>query len=165
MESNGKSAATLNGFCDPVYKHFYETAPIGFYRTCVKTGKFLMVNPACLEILNCSSLDELQKKYVSTDFYSKTVRNKLIQEVQKNGQVTDFEIKLRLPNGKEKWVMVSARLCENEPCLEGSLTDVTAHKALENKIVELQRKEVGEIHTLNQDIQARINNYAKAESA
>jgi PAS domain S-box-containing protein len=147
------------------YKDFYETAPIGFYRTCLKTGKFLMVNPACLKMLGYDSLEELQKSIKATDLYPKSVRKELIEKVAKYGQVTDFEIKMHLPSGEEKWVMVSAHFCKDSPCLEGSLTDITSNKELEKKVIALQRNELGEMNTLKKDIKARINNYISAESA
>jgi|AP95_1055475.scaffolds.fasta_scaffold120901_1 PAS domain S-box-containing protein len=150
---------------DIEYKKFYDTAPVGFYRTCLKTGKFLKANPMCLKMLGYDTLESLQDSVTAVDLYPVEIRHKLIERVKNEGKVSDFEVHIRLSCGEEKWVMVSASLCDDEPCLEGSLTDVTARKRLEQKVIDLQENEITEMSVLKEAMEKRIACYPKAESA
>ncbi len=150
---------------DIEYKKFYDTASVGFYRTCLKTGKFLNANPMCLKMLGYDTLESLQENVTAVDLYPAEIRQKLIERVKNEGNVSDFEVHIQLLDGEDKWVMVSAALCDDEPCLEGSLTDVTARKRLEEKVADLQENEITEMSVLKEAVEKRIASYPKAESA
>jgi PAS domain S-box-containing protein len=139
------------------YKEFYNTAPVGFYRTSIKEGTFLRANPFCVNLLGFDSFEEMQGSIKSPDLYSAEERAELLRLLKKDGQVTDFEIKVNLPNGENKWVIVTARLCKERDCLEGSITDITDKKKMELELEQYKAKQIGVLQNLNEAVKYKIH--------
>jgi PAS domain S-box-containing protein len=141
------------------YKNFYNTAPVGFYTTDIKTGQFIKANEFCVKMLGCDSFYELTT-LKSRDLYTtKKRRAELIAQITLNDQVTDFEIELKLKDGTKKWAILTACLCENSSCIEGSLTDITDRKKMEIEIEALKKQRHKEFSKLHKDIEKKLAQY------
>lgn len=152
------NAIRLKASADKIeyYKDFYDTAPVGFYTTDLKTGKFLKANSFFIDMLGCVSLKELRDKYVTTDFYEPSRRRELLRLLSMNGCVTDFEIELSIPGGDKRWAILTARPCRHGGCLEGSITDITERKKLEAELRNIQVKEMQTLRDIQSAIQDRL---------
>lgn len=139
------------------YKEFYDTVPVGFYTTCMKTGRFLKANPFCVKMLGCESFTDLSKNHRSTDFYSRTRRKQLIDILELGQSVTDFEIEIHGADGVRRWAILTARPCRNGDCIEGSITDITQRRLLELEIERLKHKEIVKIKAIGEQARARMN--------
>lgn len=139
------------------YKIFYDTAPVGFYVTSITDGTFLKANPFCVHMLGYDSFARMKKEIKSADLYDPTRRQELINLIKEQGNVTGFEIKLHLPNGDVKWVVLTAQACVDGDCMEGSITDITERKQLEAKLEEYQKAEIHTLQNLQESCKARID--------
>lgn len=140
------------------FKEFYDTAPVGFYTTSVDDGAFLKANKFCIEMLGFENLGQLKNNLKASEIYSPTLRKQLIHRLEEHETVTDFEIPLSLPNNVSKWVILTARLCENKGCIEGSVTDVTHRKELEDEVKELRNLKQFQKTRMMKDLTTSIRN-------
>ncbi len=153
------------------YKSFYERAPIGFYTTDVMTGEFIMLNSACAKMLGFNTPKELlDQKTKSTEFYDAKTRKTLIRDVRKSGGVCDYELQIFVPNTqKTLWVSVSATFCEDNECLQGSITDISKRKQLEQEIEEMKQTSIIMLSKIKEQAKGRLakidQEYSKSRSS
>jgi PAS domain S-box-containing protein len=121
------------------YRYLYESALSGIYRTSIDDGSFLSANLAAAEILGYKSVKELLEKCKSSYLYPEHERKKFVKTLEKYGMVKDYEIKVTLDDGREVNLLINARIFSNRGYIEGTLTDITKLKKLEE---ELMRKNV-----------------------
>ena len=139
------------------FKRFYETAPIGFYRTCIKTGLFLKANPFCARLLDTTPEQLINKEY-SARFYPAEVRNQLLNKLREKGIVQDFEIALNIKS-EIIWVAITARIYEKEGYLEGSMMDINDRKNIELQLEEMRNKQILELNKITKTVKTRLLNY------
>ena len=147
------------------YRMFYETAPVGFYTTTVNDGTFLKANDSCVKLFGYSNFEQLRSSIKSTELYTQERREYLIQLLRTWDRVGDFEIAMRLQDGTEKWVNITARLCKNragcgmclsQECIEGSIMDITERKLLEMRVKQYEVEEVASLQQLRKSIEMRL---------
>jgi PAS domain S-box-containing protein len=119
------------------YRYLYESALSGIYRTSIEDGSFLSANLAAAEILGYKSVKELLERCKSSDLYPSDEREKFVKTLQKSGMAKDYEIKVTLEDGREVDLLINARIFSNRGYIEGTITDITKLKKLEE---ELKRK-------------------------
>jgi PAS domain S-box-containing protein len=122
------------------FRKFFESAPIGFYRTSLKDGSFLMANPTCVKMLGFNSFEEMRTKVRASDLYPAEERQKFLEAIRKEGGVGDYEIVITLLDGREMNVLISGTVCEKEDCIEGSITDITDKKLMQLELEEYKAK-------------------------
>ena len=139
------------------YKSFYDNSPIGFYTTDIQTGEFIMVNPACARILGYDNPKELLSSGIkSLAFYDKKARDLFIERA-KNSGIADYEMQICVPGRKEKiWVSISATLCEGGECLQGSITDITQQKKMEEEIEDLRQSSIKTLKEIKKQAKHRL---------
>jgi PAS domain S-box-containing protein len=125
------------------YKRFCDEAPVGLYKTMQSDGTFLYINPYGARLLGFASPEELIGKAKSSQFYSPDLRAKLIDELHKDGKVSDFEIKVTRPDGTIKWITATAS--NGNDYIIGSLTDITERKEMMRRLQEDSEKCLGGI--------------------
>ncbi len=93
-------------------------------------GEFLTANKALVKMMGYDNLNDLIKTRVIDYYKDKSVREKLLLEVQKHGFVENFIAKLVDKNKKELIVRINVRsVVDDQPgkfYLEGTLRDVTS---------------------------------------
>jgi len=134
------------------YKEFFDEAPVALFRTDLITGKFLMANKHAARILGFLCVEELLKKFKSTDLYAPEEREKLIQILNRDGHVRDYEIKFEI-NGQTKWVSANMHINCGGDCLEGSFVDITP-------LVEMRDKNLVMLKKVGEQIEKRITTLA-----
>lgn len=145
------------------YRNFYNTAPIGFYTTCIRSGKFLRANPTCIKMLGFSTMEELRAGCKSTELYPPEDRERLLSRIQREGIVTDFEIQLNLPNGRKMWVLLSARHCKQGGCIEGSVIDITDKKEMQAELESQKLKGLESLTQMGKAIEKHIEDSFRME--
>jgi PAS domain S-box-containing protein len=129
------------------YKTFFDDAPLALLRTDLETGQFLMANKFAATLLGCESVEDLLTKK-SSDFYSATIRNKLIRKLKKNGTIQDQEIEMNV-NGKHIWVKANLRINCGGTCVECFLSDIT-------ELVEMRERELLKMKCLSEKIDVKM---------
>ncbi len=141
------------------YKHFYDNAPIGFYETTIKDGRFIKANNFFIKSFNFKTIKDL-KKYKASDFYkNKDDRIDLVQKVMKTGEVNEFKMESLLVDGETKFFSLSAKLSEDEKTIYGSLLDITETRNMEIKLEEYKTKEISKLHDMDCIIKEKLMQY------
>jgi PAS domain S-box-containing protein len=144
-------------------KKFYDSAPIGFYKTRIDDGTFLMANPTCIKMLGYSNFEEMQSSVKSGDFYPKYERQRLLDAIRENESITDFETQLTLLNGKKIWVQISGQYCPEGDCIEGSITDITDKHKMQEDLEKYKIRGLAELRKIEKEIQMKLEEYNSAD--
>lgn len=141
------------------YRSFYENAPIGFFTANIKDGIFQMANPACMDILNVHTMEELQCVSIFGSLMDE-YREDFAELILHERVAIEFETEIVLDNGVKKWVSISARMCKEDQCIEGSIIDITDRKALEEKVHEMAIRGIERMKKVSQNARTLAMAYA-----
>ncbi len=125
------------------YRSLFEGLPVALYQIS-QDGRVIDANKACLEILRCTSKEELK----AVDVWGRCVDPmdgvELWRRLQAAGSVSDFETRLWCLDGSMVWGNITARLIYDENgrvrFIEGSLKDVTERRVHERCIQESEAR-------------------------
>jgi len=118
------------------YKDLVNNALVGVYRTSLEGG-LLFANEALLEMLGFDSKDRTPKSVLQC-YKDCDDRKLFIQELQKTGSVTGFELELVTKTGNTKHVLASAVL--NGDTISGMAIDISGRKEKEEAIRKRDRE-------------------------
>ena len=104
-------------------------------------GQFIDINNAAIELF-AYSREELLKMDVITLYENKEDKKRLRDEIESNGFVKDFEVKVRRKDGLLLDCLVTSSACKSksETIYEHILRDITELKKAENALRESQNK-------------------------
>ena len=122
-------------------RSLFENVPDGIYRS-TSEGKILAANPALVEMLGYDSLNELMRADIGSDIYARTDERELWKrELEQKGEIRNTEIVLKRKNGQKIVVLENAHVVRDEhgtiTYYEGTLTDITERKMLEERLSAL----------------------------
>ena len=126
------------------YRSMYENALQGMFQTTL-AGRMVSFNPAFARILGYEDPAELAAvEDVSRAFYDRPEdRDEMVERLERDGFVSDYELKVRRRDGASAWLVVNARLKRDEgeePVVEGVAMDHTARKKAEEKLHRSREK-------------------------
>lgn len=124
--------ASLREFARNLREGIYITAP---------DGRILDANPAFLEMLGATTLDDISARN-ARDFYIDPHRREQEQALlERDGAVREFELTIRRLDGKVRTVLDTAYVIADpetgERFYHGILIDITARKQLEDQLLEM----------------------------
>ncbi|MCX6646181.1 MAG: PAS domain-containing sensor histidine kinase [bacterium] len=114
---------------------FIENALVGFYRTKYSDGRILMVNNALTKMFGFEDPEDMLagENTIANHYVDDIRRNELLEILQRDGEVSNFESMMRRKDGSIFWVRFTARYFPEIGCIEGVVTDITGEKnALES---------------------------------
>ncbi|HKI02046.1 MAG TPA: sensor domain-containing diguanylate cyclase [Thermoanaerobaculia bacterium] len=118
---------------------FIENLREGIYITNDR-GEILDANPACLDILGASSLDELRRLHAQDLFVDPARRAEEMELLVRDGVVREFEFIVRRPDGEERTVLDTCHCVQDpetgEVLFHGILVDISGRKQLESRFHE-----------------------------
>lgn len=141
---------------DNEYKKFFEDTPVGFFRTDIESGRFLMGNEACAKLLGFDGVAELLEHGNAKTLYPVAQRRKLIKLMLKQGEVNGVEIRLNLGD-REIWVAGFMHINCGGTCIEGTLIDISEQKRLESQLAVKKDK----LCALTEKLDAVLASYEK----
>ncbi len=120
------------------YRMLFDNVKDGIYIT-TPAGKFLDVNPAMVKIYGYDNKDDLISVDISKDLYlDQEDRKKFLEELHKNGYVTNYECKFKKKNGDIITCLESSYAIKNDKGevlqYQGTIVDITERKKLEEQI-------------------------------
>lgn len=122
--------------CD--YKDLYESALIGLWRISITDTKFLSVNDKTSEIFGFSSIDEMCNHRLE-EFTGSDAISYLIEQAQANKEVKNFYVTLNKLDGSKIYVRISAKICPDKGCVEGTVESVENNLSLESQLEKINK--------------------------
>ncbi|WP_088889616.1 PAS domain S-box protein [Leptolyngbya ohadii] len=121
------------------YRNLFENSQVGIGRTRLEDGLFLEANQRFAEMLGFESVMDLAGNFYSIDFYAnREDRQQILAQLQHSPEIRNYELPLRLPNGKVLWSLISMRLNLEEDCIDFVITDINARKRAEETLKQQQ---------------------------
>ncbi len=126
------------------FRNLYNNAVVGFYRT-TPDGQILMANPALLNLLGFSSLNELAQRNLEEEgFESGNSRATFKERLERDGQITAWETAWKRRDGSVRFVSENCRVLRDESgrslFYDGSIEDITARKQAEAALRESEAR-------------------------
>lgn len=118
------------------YRRLVDSSVVGIYKA-TKSGNFVYVNRALANIAEFDSPEEMMTEAVSRRYKHPGDRDRLLEMLEKNGKVEEFELELLTKTGKTKEAVVSAVL--DGEAISGMLLDVTERKRAEKALCYHER--------------------------
>ncbi len=127
------------------FRNLFETVLEGVYQSS-KDGRILAANPMLLQMLGMSSDAELNDVDIAKDLYvDPSVRARLTERLEHEGGFQNAEYELRRRDGRIITVLENARVVRDESgavlYYEGTLTDITPRKRIEEQLRQAQKVE------------------------
>ncbi len=127
------------------FRNLFETVLEGVYQSS-KDGRIMAANPMLLEMLGMSSEAELNDVNSAKDLYvDPGVRARLMERLEHEGGFQNAEYELRRRDGRIITVLENARVVRDETGAvlyhEGTLTDITPRKRIEEQLRQAQKVE------------------------
>ncbi|BCM90858.1 putative signaling protein [Abditibacteriota bacterium] len=123
------------------YRSIFENAVEGIFQTS-PDGHYLAANPSLARIYGFESPSELLGSYsdISRQLYiDARVRAEFIEEMKKEGKVSNFEAQIRRKNGQIIWISENAREVRGDDgellYYEGTVEDITARKVAQDQLL------------------------------
>ncbi len=127
------------------YRSLFENVPDGVFRI-TRDGKILAANPALVEMLGYDSEEQLQGVDIPSALCTNPEERRAnFKKLESGAPLRNFEHRVRRRDGREIVVLQNTRGLLDETgavvCFEGTLTDITDRKLLEDKLRDAQKME------------------------
>jgi len=121
------------------YRNLFNTVQVGMFRTKIDGSAILDFNNHYLEIYERTREEMLDNP--SIDFWADPLeRAEMVNMLKRDGKVNDFECKMLTKSGTIKYCITTIRLFPEEGILEGSITDITNRKQIEQALKESEER-------------------------
>ncbi len=118
------------------YRNIFENVQDVFYQTDLN-GIVKDISPS-IKYFSEYNLNEIIGSPVSNIYFDPKDRDILLKELMKNGEIRDYELRLKVRTGEQKYVSVNARLIfgdDGKPThIDGALRDINERKIAEEKV-------------------------------
>jgi PAS domain S-box-containing protein len=110
------------------YRELFDNLPVGVYRSTVE-GEILTINQAGLRLLGAADIEQLRDRAVEDLYADPSDRNRFLEEITRDGYITNFRTTLKRLDGRRFHAEIHARLLRKrrhqEAHIEGVIEDVT----------------------------------------
>jgi PAS domain S-box-containing protein len=145
------------------YRSIFEKAIVGIFQT-TPDGEYLSVNPALIRIYGYSSCEEMLANLTDINrqlYVDPERRAEIINLMQKNGKVSDFESQVYRQDGSIIWIAENAYTVSdrhgNLLSYEGTVQDITTRKEAEAALrLEQEKSDRLLLNVLPQPIAERL---------
>lgn len=125
-------------YCRKCLESLYDNVTIGLYRT-TPDGKIILANKVLIKMLGFSSFEELAKRNLNQDgFELPNQRQRFLEEIEKNGEIQNFESKWLCYDHSLITVRENAKAVRdsngNIVYYDGAVEDITKHKQIEESL-------------------------------
>ena len=120
------------------YRQLFESALVGMYRTRIEDGKFLAANASLAEMMGYDSVTSFLEEYITSEHYIDLTRRKiLMNKLQADGKVDNYEIEMERRDGSTINIALSATIYPEYGYTEGVIIDITARKKAQSQLEEV----------------------------
>ncbi|NCP88384.1 MAG: hypothetical protein CO094_08120 [Anaerolineae bacterium CG_4_9_14_3_um_filter_57_17] len=113
----------------------FAAAPFPLTVTAVESGRILYINPAGTAFYNIQP-GELGKRAAGDYYQNPADHLKILGDLQRDGQVDQYEMGMRTQDGQPRWVLMSIRKIRyhNEDALMATQIDISQRKQMEDEL-------------------------------
>ncbi|MFN3660719.1 MAG: PAS domain S-box protein, partial [Brevinematales bacterium] len=105
---------------EKTYRNLFQNSPVGLFRSRVSDGLILECNDQLAKLFGYEKREDVVGKLVSSQNYVDiSVRQRMLEMIQKNGEVKNYEVLYRKRDGTTFWARYSARLYPEKGWIEG----------------------------------------------
>jgi len=121
------------------YRTLFETLPVGVLAAL--DGRVTDANSTMLQMMGCSS-EEIRQFNVRDLYHTQEERTRLLEQVQRDGLVRNFEAELKSKDGSTYYASlnVTAMKIRNETVLVTVARDITEQRRMERALAESEEK-------------------------
>ena len=144
------------------FRSIFDNIQEGFYRAGMD-GKIIMANPVAVKIMGYTSFEEIDGLEMTRFYRNPDDRDKLLEQINKHGAVSAYEVKMKRKDGSPAPILVNAHFRKDHDGtllgIEGTIVDITERKMLEAELSQAQKLEsIGQLaagiaHEINTPIQ------------
>jgi PAS domain S-box-containing protein len=120
------------------YRSLFENVQDVFYQTDLE-GKFLEISPSIKQFMELTR-EEIFNHNIGDFYENPKDRLKMLNLIIQNGELRDYELKLRMKTGIIKYASINARLIldsQGKPSrIDGALRDITEREQSKEKLIE-----------------------------
>ncbi|MFH1026847.1 MAG: response regulator, partial [Pseudomonadota bacterium] len=127
------------------FKAVFDNSPIAVTLTTIPEGAFYEVNRAFTEMFGYSRDETVGKSTIDLSLWQKENEyDNFVQLLRENGEVHNFEARMRRKDGEEISVLYSGGKLEiaGKPLVLSAVMDITEQKRLQNQLHQLQKMDV-----------------------
>ncbi len=122
------------------YQNLFDNALVGLYRSRISDGKILECNPRMALMFGYENPQAFKDDYVISEHYVDIeALKKFLSLLKDNGQVQNYEARLRIRDGSSRWFSYSGKLFPEAGIIEGVVIDISEKKLAEEQIVRANR--------------------------
>ncbi|HEY3826913.1 MAG TPA: PAS domain S-box protein [Bryobacteraceae bacterium] len=127
------------------FRNLFEGVLEGVYQS-TPDGRILAANPMLLQMLGLANEAEMNDVNIAHDLYvDQQIRPRLLEQLERDGGFQNVEYELRRRDGQTITVLENARVVRDETggvlYYEGTLTDITPRKRIEEQLRQAQKVE------------------------
>jgi diguanylate cyclase (GGDEF)-like protein/PAS domain S-box-containing protein len=121
------------------YRTLQSNIPVAVFRTsAASTGGIISSNPALAKMFGYKDPDSMADIHVSELYLNKEERQKFLETLVSEGEISDYEVQFKRKDGKIFWGSLSAKAVANEggniEFIDGILEDITVRKKAEEAL-------------------------------
>ena len=114
------------------YRLLFERNLAGVYRS-TSDGRILDCNDACARLFGYDSREELLGANANAFYFDDSERERVVQMLREQKQVSNLELRLRRRDGATVWVLENVTL-RDEDIMEGTIIDITDRKRAQAQV-------------------------------
>jgi two-component system, sensor histidine kinase PdtaS len=119
------------------YRELVNNSMVAIYKTNLN-GDIIFANNAMAELFDFRSVKSLQRKKITQLYKDPDDRKKIIQKLQKEGNISHYEVNMVSNSGEKIIILLSAQL-EGE-LISGMMLDITKRKKAEEDLHDSEKK-------------------------
>ena len=130
------------------FKALFNNAQVALFRTGITDGKLLEINQRYANMAGYPTVEDCMAEFNAADAWADaSAREKLVEALQENGFILDYETEIIRRDNVAIWINFSATIFPEKGYIEGSIVDITKRKQAEEKLQNSQHllNEVGSI--------------------
>jgi PAS domain S-box-containing protein len=149
------------------YQNLYNNAEVGLFQIGLNDGKIITCNQYYAEKVGYDDIKQFKEEYVTWEHYvDSKLRSKMIEEIQRNGEIKNFEVEITDRYGIPRWWSCSAKLYPDRDIIEGAIVEITERKGIEKKLADSYASleamfECGDLLMMIADHRGRISMWNK----
>lgn len=121
---------------EATFRNLFQNAQVGLFRNSTLDGSIITCNDQLALMCGYENVEDFTKEYKTSENYVDAgTREKMLEEIQQNGSVQNFEARFYRRDKSIFWISFSARLFPEKGWLEGVAVDITEQKMARLEII------------------------------